>query len=75
MMSSPPSDSLGGYEVCPICGKAKDEHNPKEISDCSKQLIEMGFMRYCGLCGMTKPAEKMHDRCGKCDEKYSFSNE
>jgi len=34
----------------------------------------MGVMRYCSLCGATKPAEGVHDRCGKCGEKYSFSN-
>ncbi|MGI9566851.1 MAG: hypothetical protein ACR2LL_07555 [Nitrosopumilus sp.] len=75
MMSSPPPDSLSGDEICPICGKAKSEHNPNEISDCSRQLIEMGLMRHCGVCGLTKPAEGVHDRCSKCGEKYSFSNE
>ena len=73
MMSDPPH-STAGDEICPMCGKPKSKHNSKEISECSKKLVEMGIMRFCGLCGLTKPAEKLHDRCGKCGEKYSFSN-
>lgn len=76
MMSTPPtSNPISSDEICPICSKPKSQHNAKEITDCSKQLIEMGLIRHCGLCGMTKPAEGIHDRCGKCGEKYAFTNE
>ena len=74
MMSEPP-DSLSGDEICPICSKPKNDHNPKEMLECSRQLIDMGFMRRCSICGLTKPAEGMRDRCSKCGEKYEFSNE
>jgi hypothetical protein len=70
---------------CPYCGgtlrtkprdgKSKNEHDPKQMLECSKQLMEQGLMRYCGTCGLTKPAKGVHDRCSKCDEKYTFSNE
>ncbi|MCV0431847.1 hypothetical protein [Nitrosopumilus sp.] len=72
-MSTPP-ESVSGDEICPMCGKPKKEHNSNEIQKCSEKLVEMGIMRYCGLCGLTKPADGMHDRCEKCGEKYSFSN-
>ena len=75
MMSEPPPESLSGDEICPICSKPKNQHNPKEMLECSNQLVEMGLMRRCGLCGLTKPAEGVPDRCGKCGEKYEFSNE
>ena len=61
-------------EICQACFKSKTEHNLEQTLECSRQLIEMGVMRYCSLCGATKPAEGVHDRCGKCGEKYSFSN-
>ena len=72
-MSTPP-ESSSGDEICPMCGKAKSHHDSDEIQKCSEKLVEMGIMRYCGLCGLTKPAEGHHDRCDKCGEKYSFSN-
>ncbi|MDH3361719.1 MAG: hypothetical protein OEL56_07130 [Nitrosopumilus sp.] len=72
-MSEPP-ESVFGDEICPMCGKAKNHHDSDEIRKCSEKLVEMGIMRYCGLCGLTKPALGVHDRCGKCNEKYSFSN-
>ena len=74
MMTEPPESSTGD-EICPICGKPKTEHNSQEIMKCSKELVEQGLKRYCGTCGLTKPAEGMHDRCSKCGEKYTFSNE
>ena len=61
-------------EICEICTKPRDNHNSKERQDCSKKLIEMGIMKFCGLCGITKPAAGLHDRCGKCGEKYAFLN-
>ncbi len=73
MMSEPPN-SITGDEICPMCGKPKSKHDSDEIKTCSKKLVEMGIMRYCSMCGLTKPAEGLHDRCGKCNEKYSFSN-
>ena len=72
-MTDPPSP-VTGDEICPMCGKSKNKHTSNEISKCSEKLVEMGIMRYCGLCGLTKPAEGLHDRCEKCGEKYSFSN-
>ena len=74
MMSEPP-ESISGDEICPICSKPKKEHNSKETLDCSRQLVEMGFVRRCSICGLTQPAEGIRDRCGKCGEKYEFSNE
>ena len=74
MMSTPPNP-MSEDEICPICGKPKAEHTFQEISDCSKHLVEMGFVRRCSLCGLTKPAEGIRDRCSKCGEKYEFSNE
>jgi len=61
-------------DICPNCSKSKEKHDSKEMQDCSTKLVEMGIMRFCGLCGVTKPAEGFHDRCSKCGEKYSFSN-
>jgi len=61
-------------EICFICSKPKENHDSKELYDCSTKLIEMGMMRFCGLCGVTKPSIGVHDRCSKCGEKYSFSN-
>jgi hypothetical protein len=61
-------------EICPACLKSEINHNIEERQSCSKKLVEMGIVRFCGLCGLTKPAEGF-DRCGKCGEKYSFSNE
>lgn len=72
MMTEPPS-SMSGDEICAVCGKPRKDHSSKETLDCSLELIEMGLKRYCGLCGLTKPASGTHDRCGKCGEKYSFS--
>jgi len=73
-MTDPPKP-VSGDEICPVYNKSKSKHNLKEISDCSKQLVEMGLMRYCGICGLTKPADSIHDRCSKCGKKYSFTNE
>ncbi|QMU54607.1 MAG: hypothetical protein GKS07_06785 [Nitrosopumilus sp.] len=75
MMTEPPSKSTSGDEICPVCGKPKNDHDPKRMLECSKQLVEQGLMRYCGTCGLTKPSKGLHDRCSKCDEKYTFSNE
>ena len=61
-------------EICEFCTKPRVDHNFEEKQNCSKSLIEMGIMRYCGLCGISKPAKGSHDRCGKCGEKYSFIN-
>ncbi|MCV0412810.1 hypothetical protein [Nitrosarchaeum sp.] len=61
-------------ELCPMCGKSNDKHSSEEQSRCSKKAIDLGIMRYCEFCGLTKPAKGMHDRCSKCDEKYPFSN-
>jgi len=61
-------------EICIICSKSKENHNAKELHDCSMKLIEMDMMRFCGLCGVTKPSAGVHDICSKCGEKYSFSN-
>lgn len=72
-MSEPP-ESVSGDEICPICGKPKSKHSSKEIQKCSEKIVKDGIMRYCGLCGLTKPAKGVHDRCEKCGEKYSFSN-
>ena len=72
-MSDPPN-SISGDEICPIYGNPKSKLNSNEIQKCSEKLIEMEIMRYCGLCGLTKPADSVHDRCGKCGEKYAFSN-
>jgi len=74
MMTEPPG-STSGDEICSVCGKPKTDHDPKQMLKCSKQLVEQGLMRYCGICGLTKPTEGLHDRCGKCGEKYTFSNE
>lgn len=73
-MTDPPKP-VSGDEICPVCSTSKSKHNLKEIPDCSKQLVEMGLMRYCGICGLTKPADSIRDRCSKCGEKYSFTNE
>ena len=73
MMTDPPS-SMSGDEICTVCGKPKNKHTSQETLDCSLELIEMGLKRYCGLCGLTKPASGVHDVCGKCGEKYSFTN-
>ena len=51
-MSEPPN-SISGDEICPICGNPKSKHDSNEIQKCSEKLIEMGIMRYCGLCGLT----------------------
>jgi len=61
-------------EICLICSKPKESHDSIESNDCSTRLIEMVMLRLCGLCGVTKPSAGVHDRCGKCGEKYSFSN-
>lgn len=74
MMTEPP-ESMSGDEICPICSRQKNEHDPQQMLECSKQLVEQGLMRHCGICGLTKPAEGLHDRCSKCGEKYAFSNE
>ena len=68
------ANSKSREEICPICGKPENEHDNKEKSNCSKQLVEMRMMRYCGLCGLTRPEEGLHDRCSQCGEKYSFTN-
>jgi hypothetical protein len=60
--------------ICTVCGKPKNDHNLKETQDCSLELIEMGLKKYCGLCGLTKPESGVHDRCGKCGERYSLAN-
>lgn len=73
-MTDPPKP-VSGDEIYPVCSTSKSKHNLKEIPDCSKQLVEMGLMRYCGICGLTKPADNIRDRCSKCGEKYSFTNE
>ena len=75
MMNEPPPESTAGDEICPVCGKSKNGHDPKQMLECSKQLVEQGLMRYCGLCGLTKPTEGLHDRCSKCGEKYAFLND
>ncbi|EIJ65433.1 hypothetical protein BD31_I1651 [Candidatus Nitrosopumilus salaria BD31] len=62
-------------EICPICSKSKDQHNTEDRDRCNLELVKQGIMRYCGLCGLTKPAEGFRDRCGKCGETYSFTNE
>jgi hypothetical protein len=61
-------------EICPICSKSQNKHSQEQWSVCSKKLIELGIMRYCEFCGLTKPESGVHDRCSKCSEKYSFSN-
>ena len=61
-------------EICEFCTKPRADHNSEEKQNCSRNLIEMGILRYCGLCGVSKPAKGSHDRCGKCGEKYSFIN-
>ncbi|AFS82960.1 hypothetical protein NSED_05790 [Candidatus Nitrosopumilus sediminis] len=68
------SHDMSFDEICPICNKPSDQHNPEERSRCNIELVKNGLMRYCGLCGLTKPAKGLIDRCGKCGEKYSFSN-
>ena len=73
-MTDPPKP-VSDDEIYPVCSKPKSKHNLIEIYDCSNQLVEMGLMRYCGICGLTKPTDSIHDRCGKCGEKYSFTNE
>ncbi len=75
MMTEPPPKSSSGDEICSVCGKPKNDHDPKQMLKCSKQLVEQGLMRYCGVCGLTKPSDGLHDRCSKCGEKYTFSNE
>ncbi|WP_048096997.1 hypothetical protein [Candidatus Nitrosarchaeum limnium] len=60
--------------VCLICSKEQPRHTSEQWAVCSKKLIELGIMRYCESCGLTKPAEGVHDRCEKCGEKYPFSN-
>lgn len=67
--------TAGIDEICEICGNPKNDHDSEETQNCTKKLIEMGIMRFCGLCGVTKPAAGFHDRCEKCGEKYSFTNE
>ncbi|NND86517.1 MAG: hypothetical protein HKM23_04170 [Nitrosopumilus sp.] len=62
-------------EICPICNKSSAQHNLEERGICDIQLVKNGHMRYCGLCGLTKPAEGFIDRCEKCEEKYSFIND
>lgn len=62
-------------EICQACNSPKNTHSSEETQECSKKLVEMGILRFCGICGLTKPAEGFHDRCGKCDEKYTFANE
>ena len=74
IMMGDPQNPMFGDEICPVCSKPKNGHDSKEMLDCSKQLVEMGMMRYCGLCGLTKPEHGLHDRCSKCGEKYSFTN-
>lgn len=61
-------------EICLICSNTQSKHSEEQWSFCSKKLIDLGIMRYCEFCGVTKPAKGMHDRCSKCDEKYPFSN-
>jgi len=61
-------------DICPACFKSSNNHTPEDKQNCSNKLVEMGIMRFCGLCGLTKPSEGFHDRCGKCGEKYAFSN-
>lgn len=73
-MSKPTLTRNDSDEICPICGKPQNNHNSEELTRCTKKSIELGIMRYCEFCGLTKPASGMHDRCGKCDEKYPFSN-
>ncbi len=73
MMTDPPKP-MTGDELCPICTRPKSQHTPKEMLSCSQQIMERSAMRYCSTCGMTKPEEGVHDRCGKCGEKYSFVN-
>lgn len=72
MMMTEPPKPVAGDELCPICGKPRSTHSPKQALECSHQIIERGTMRHCGTCGMTKPEEGVHDRCGKCGEKYTF---
>mgnify|MGYP003431817999 CR=1 FL=1 len=62
-------------DICLICSKTQSNHSSEQWATCSRKLIELGIMRYCEFCGLTKPARGMHDRCGKCDEKYPFSND
>lgn len=62
-------------DICMACFKSRHDHNAEEKQDCSGKLVKLGIIRFCGLCGLTKPSEGHHDRCGKCGEKYTFSNE
>jgi len=62
-------------EICPICNKAKNEHNSEERDRCDIELVKRGIMRYCGHCGLTKPVEGFRDRCGKCGYEYTYTNE
>lgn len=75
MMQKTNSCKMPYDEICPICNKPSDQHNPEERSKCDIQLVKTGLMRYCGLCGLTKPAVGLIDRCEKCGEKYSFAND
>lgn len=61
-------------EVCEICGKTRDNHSTEETKDCVRELVNMGIMKFCGLCGVTRPAEGVRDMCSKCGEKYAFVN-
>ena len=49
---------VSGDEICPVCSKSKSKHNLKEMPDCSKQLVKMGLMRYCGIFGLTNKVIK-----------------
>ena len=62
-------------DICMVCFKSNHEHNAEEKQYCSNKLVKFGMVRFCGLCGLTKPSEGHHDRCGNCGEKYTFSNE
>lgn len=74
MMASPPKP-VSGDEICPICNRPRSEHSAKEALSCSQEMMERGNMRYCSTCGLTNPESGVHDRCGKCGEKYSFVNQ
>ena len=61
-------------EICPICHKSQEQHSTEEKNTCNSELVKQGIMRYCSICGLTKPAKGLKDRCANCGEKYSFSN-